>query len=292
MKVVKLMVAGVVASVCVIAESFREQLNFKVTRYSIQTPKMNRDAEPKKIVFLSDLHNHEYGKRNNRLMQAMIKEKPDLILIGGDMLMGKEGVSPEPAWKLIRQLPRIAPVYYANGNHEQRMKEHPEKYGKTFSVYKRELEEAGIHFLENESVIPELEGCPMRITGLELPSYTYAKMKKMTVLKENVEDMIGTYNPEYFQVLLAHNPTYYKAYKAWGADLVLAGHLHGGMARIPGWRGVITPQAFLFPKYSGEMTKEGGQTIVVSRGLGSHTVPLRLFNPPEVVVLNISGEEK
>lgn len=292
MKVLKWMIAGGIGAVCVFAESFREQLNFKVTRYSIHVPKMDQNADAKKIVFLSDLHNHEYGKRNNRLMQAIIREKPDLIFIGGDMLIGKEGVSAEVAWKLIRQLPRIAPVYYANGNHEQRMKEDTVQYGNVYPTYKKELEEAGVHFLENGSAMEELNGCPIRITGLELPSYTYTKLKRMKVEKENIEDLIGEKDENAYQILLAHNPTYYKAYKEWGADLVLSGHLHGGMARIPGWRGVITPQAFLFPKYSGEMTQEDGKTIVVSRGLGSHTIPIRLFNKPELVVMELSGKEK
>ena len=71
---------------------------------------------------------------------------------------------------------------------------------------------------------------------------------------------------------------------------MLSGHLHGGIVRIPGWRGVITPQVCLFPKYSGEMTQEDGKSIIVSRGLGTHTINFRLFNVPEVIVLEIFGE--
>ena len=69
-----------------------------------------------------------------------------------------------------------------------------------------------------------------------------------------------------------------EAYKEWGSDLILSGHLHGGCVRLPGIGGVITPQAFLFPKYSGEMTVEREQTIIVSKGLGTHTFNVRLFN--------------
>ena len=77
------------------------------------------------------------------------------------------------------------------------------------------------------------------------------------------------------------------AYKAWGADLILSGHLHGGIVRIPGLGGVISPQAFLFPRYSGELTLEGDQTVIVSRGLGTHTIHLRLFNTPELVSISL-----
>ena len=72
-----------------------------------------------------------------------------------------------------------------------------------------------------------------------------------------------------------------------GADLILSGHLHGGLVRCPGIGAVVTPQGFLFPKYSGEMRREGEQTIVVSRGLGSHTINIRLFNMPEVIAIEV-----
>ena len=49
----------------------------------------------------------------------------------------------------------------------------------------------------------------------------------------------------------------------------------------------MTPQASLFPKYSGEMTVEGDTAVVVSKGLGTHTVNLRVFNPAEVVVIHL-----
>ncbi|MEF2765303.1 MAG: hypothetical protein U0N43_08465, partial [Mediterraneibacter sp.] len=84
-----------------------------------------------------------------------------------------------------------------------------------------------------------------------------------------------------------HREDYVEGYKEWGADVILSGHLHGGIVRIPGIGGVITPQAFLFPKYSGEMTVEGEQAVIVSKGLGTHTIDIRLFNTPEVVLLTL-----
>ena len=82
------------------------------------------------------------------------------------------------------------------------------------------------------------------------------------------------------------------AYKAWGADLILSGHLHGGIVRIPFLGGVISPQAFLFPKYSGELTAEGEQAVIVSRGLGTHTIHLRLFNTPELVSVTLKSRNR
>ncbi len=291
MRLLDVIVAGAAVIGLICAESIREQWNFKVTNYKIHTPKMRQDAEPKKIIFLSDLHNHEYGKKNIRLLRTIAKEQPDLILVGGDMLVGKQHQLPKPALDFVMQLPKIAPVYYANGNHEQRMKENTEKYGHVFSLYRKKLKDAGVHFLENASAVEELDGLHVRMTGVELPPETYDKFRRCHLAKEDIERQVGAAENCY-QILLAHNPTYYDAYREWGADLILSGHLHGGIVRIPRWRGVITPQAFLFPKYSGEMTEEEGQAMVVSRGLGTHTINFRLFNVPELVVLEISGTEQ
>ncbi len=299
MKLKDCIALGAVCAGVVCMESIREQWNFNVTKYQICTSKINPHMKPKRMIFLSDLHNHEYGQNNIRLLQAVKAACPDLILIGGDMLVGKRGRSAKAALQFVSKLPKIAPVYYANGNHEQRMKENPEKYERVYERYREILQNAGVHFLENDSLELHLDGFHVRLTGLELPMETYEKFKYSHVRKEDIVLQVGEIRKEMldsaeeeesvYEILLAHNPTYYSAYKEWGADLVLSGHLHGGIARIPGWRGVITPQAFLFPKYSGEMTEEDGQTIIVSKGLGTHTINFRLFNIPEVVVLEFIG---
>ena len=299
MKLKDCIALGAVCAGVVCMESIREQWNFNVTKYQICTSKINPHMKPKRMIFLSDLHNHEYGQNNIRLLQAVKAACPDLILIGGDMLVGKRGRSAKAALQFVSKLPKIAPVYYANGNHEQRMKENPEKYERVYERYREILQNAGVHFLENDSLELHLDGFHVRLTGLELPMETYEKFKYSHVRKEDIVLQVGEIRKEMldsaeeeesvYEILLAHNPTYYSAYKEWGADLVLSGHLHGGIARIPGWRGVITPQAFLFPKYSGEMTEEDGQTIIVSKGLGTHTINFRLFNIPEMVVLEFIG---
>lgn len=294
MNLSKWITTGIVCAGVVCAESIREQLDFKVTTYQIHTSKIKTGAKPKKIVFLSDLHNMEYGKKNIRLLNVVKVVRPDLILVGGDMLIGKRDRLPEPALNFVKQLPQIAPVYYANGNHEQRMKEDTVKYGNTFHVYRKALQDVGVHFLENESAVMEFDEIKLRLTGLELPRKTYEKFSRFHLGKEDIVKQVGAIQrgTDFYEILLAHNPVYYDdAYKPWGADLVLSGHLHGGVVRIPGWRGVITPQAFLFPKYSGEMTEEDGQAIVVSKGLGMHTIKFRFCNRPELVVLEIGGME-
>lgn len=269
----------------ILAEIVRELRSFIVTRYQIVSGKWSSAEGKCRIVFLSDLHNRVYGKNNDRLFHAIRRQKPDIILAGGDMLVGKNGYDYCPAADFMKRLPSICPVYCANGNHEQRMKERPGLYEQSYEEYKEELLAAGIQFLENESAEFLCKGVPVRVTGLEIPKDGYAKLRKKGPDAAAVKKCIGDCDENFYQILLAHNPSYMETYLKWGADLVLSGHFHGGVVRIPGFGGVISPGFRLFPGYSGGCYKKGEQTAVVSRGLGSHTIPVRLFNSAEVIVL-------
>lgn len=112
----------------------------------------------------------------------------------------------------------------------------------------------------------------------------------MELSVEEIQKCIGASEKEHYKIVMAHNPVFADAYMKWGADLTLSGHLHGGLVRIPGLGGVISPQIKLFPKYSGELTSEGEQAVVVSKGLGMHTICFRFCNPAEMIVLQIGGK--
>ena len=73
--------------------------------------------------------------------------------------------------------------------------------------------------------------------------------------------------------------------------MTVSGHLHGGIIRIPGIGGVISPQARLFPKYDAGHFQKDGRDLVVSRGLGTHTINIRIFNPAELSVIHLHPEE-
>lgn len=275
--------------VCCVIEWIREITTFRVTHYDIRSEKLNGLSKECNLVFLSDLHNNCYGKDNEKLLKSVREQSPDIILIGGDMLVGKPEVPYEVAERFVSQLTKIAPVYYANGNHEQRMKLYPETFKTTYQRYQEKLSKAGVCFLENESTEWKFADSELRITGLEIPREGYKKFCKTEVSLEQIEDCIGQAVQDSYQILLAHNPVYAGTYLEWGADLVLSGHLHGGVVRLPFLGGIITPQFRLFPKYSGELTQAGKQTVVVSKGLGTHTIKIRFLNPAEIVVLHLHG---
>lgn len=287
----KLMTVLLVVCVICVLEWMREIRTFKMTHYHINSKKLNGLKRERKVIFLSDLHNCSYGTNNEKLVRAIVNEKPDYVFVTGDMLVGKTGESTKVAEDFMIQLPPICEVFHANGNHEQRMKEFDELYGNTFYEYKSVLEQAGIHCLSNEKVDMDWDGVPVSIYGLELPNNKYKKFKKQSLVCDEVKGFLGKPEEEKYNIMLAHNPTFMDTYLRWGADLVLSGHLHGGVVRIPVIGGIISPQFNLFPKYSGEMKKVGEATAIVSKGIGIHTIKVRLMNPAEVVVLHINGAE-
>lgn len=285
-----LIIVAVFIVYCLI-EMIRELRDFRVTKYRICSQKLNGIKREKKIIFLSDLHNRMYGEENERLLESIRNQHPDLILIGGDMLVRKDGNSYDKTVHFLAKLSGICPVYCANGNHEQKLKELPDKYEQSYEEYKKALTASGIHMLENASETVKLEEVPVKLSGLEIPLGAYARFGKKELSLKEITDRIGEHGDDY-QILLAHHPGYMKEYLAYGADLILGGHYHGCVVQLPGIGGVISTNFTLFPKYSGGIYQEGEQTAVVSRGLGTHSVPLRLWNWPELIVLELSGNER
>ena len=263
--------------------------DFKVTRYKLRASGMDvrGPEEPFSIVFLSDLHNKSYGKGNERLLQEIRSQDPEAVLIGGDLLTSADPPQMEAALDLMKELTRWYPIYAVNGNHEQRLKEQTEKYGDAYDHYSQAVRSFGVHLLENTSEYAEFCRMPFRIWGYELPLDYYRRGRSFTLMAEQVTEVLGAPKEGCCNVLLAHNPVYFDTYAAWGADLTLSGHLHGGIVRLPLLGGVISPQMTLFPDYTrGCYTKENHR-MIVGAGLGSHTIPIRINNPPELVVIDV-----
>lgn len=255
---------------------------FVVRTYEIGSDKIRKE---RKIVLLTDLHSRSFGKKNERLKKAVERIDPDLVLCGGDLINASYGEDAETGLDLLTFLGGKYPVFHVNGNHEMKIRRVPEAFRFSYSDYREKAEKAGARFLENESVLSE--DADIRITGLELPLVYYDKKKKKKLSSDELLPMIKEPTKEHYEILLTHDPEHFEAYAAWGADLVLAGHVHGGLMRFPGNRGFISPKFRLFPKYSGGMYRIGESRMVLSCGLGFHTLPLRIFNPGELSVIRL-----
>lgn len=281
-----IMAAILVIVLLIIVEVYRENKSFVTRIYDIESDAF-RLKEPHNIVFVSDLHNHKYGKNNEKLLEAIKEQRPEFILVGGDIPVAKKGYELNTAISFIESLTRDYKVYYSNGNHEYRMRLYPEQYGDMYKTYTNAIKEAGVEYLLNESRDILLEGNRIDIVGLEIEREFYKRFSHKKLQKEDVARLVGRKKENAYTILLAHNPEYFEAYAKWGAELTLSGHVHGGVIRIPFVGGVISPSLKLFPKYDGGRKREYGREMIISRGLGVHTIPIRLFNPAELVVLRL-----
>ncbi len=265
--------------------------DFRIFEYEINTAKLPAGTKGPVFCMLADLHNKSYGEENVRLAEAILVRRPDAVLVAGDLVTGHPGEAFLPAAALLRRLRAEGlPVFYGNGNHEYRMRLHPEDYGNLYIEYTKTLRDCGVILLENKKASFEAGGLSMEIYGFELDELYYRKFCRASLQEEEIEKALGTPDEKRYNILLAHNPVYFHAYARWGADLTVSGHLHGGIIRIPGIGGVITPQARLFPRYDAGQFRFEGKDLVVSRGLGTHTVNLRIFNPPELSVIRLKGK--
>ena len=245
------------------------------------------------FVFLSDLHSNEFGRDNCRLLEAIDDIAPDAVLSGGDMMITKDGQADlRVPLQLFRQLAGKYPVYCGNGNHENRMLWRKDIYGSKYRHYKEALRSMGVVCLEDDSA---WFGSDIRITGLDVDRRFYRKAlfyKLPPMTEEYLENKIGkkpAYEgmKPYFQILLAHSPLYFDSYAGWGADLTLCGHFHGGTIRLPFLGGVMTPQyQFFLPCCAGSFQR-GESVMAVSRGLGTHSINIRLNNRPQLMVLEL-----
>lgn len=261
-----------------------ELYHFQITEYTVYTEK--DIGQEKTFLFLSDLHDFCYGKENKRLIRAIEGEHWDLILIGGDMINRKRGKKREQTVQTICRLAQNHKIYYANGNHEYKMKIHPDRYQNQYDEYKSVLEKSGVLFLENESAIWE----NIRIYGLELPIPYFEKFRKKRVNIEEIWEKIGKNDASRYTILLAHNPRYMRDYQKWEPDLVLSGHFHGGIIRLPLMGAVLSPQFDWFPGFSGGIYPLGRGYGIVSRGIGTHSVRWRLFNRPEIIKIKLQNQ--
>lgn len=259
---------------------------FVTVTYEIRSDKITR---PCRMVLLSDLHNKSFGRGNNRLVQKIDELAPDEILVAGDMLTATAGHDYGPALMLMGQLAGKYRVHYGMGNHEYRLGLYPDQYPGMYEGYMKGLKSAGIEPLINERTY--LPAWNVDVCGVQIDRKYYKHFRKKPMETAYLEKLLGAPREDAFQVLIAHNPGYFEAYAGWGADLVVAGHVHGGIMRLPVLGGVLAPSLTLFPKYDGGRFEIGRSTMILSRGLGSHTIPLRIFNPGELVVINLAPDK-
>lgn len=261
----------------------------KITRYELKSRKCRPQGSPLRFVFISDLHNAEYGEGNCGLIALVRKQKPDAVLIGGDQIVAKPGYSLEPGLLTVKKLAEEFPVFYACGNHEYRLKLYPEVYGDAYVKFRKALEETEAVYLENDTAFFSVRGCEICVYGFEMKREFYHRFCRKDLPVSELRDVFATPSKDVFSILLAHHPGYVRAYDEFGADLTLSGHYHGGVVGM-GKRGMISPDFRIFPENCRGCVERNGKYRIVSAGCGEHTIPFRIHNPRELLVIDVHGE--
>lgn len=255
---------------------------FRVVEEEIVMPDIFMDC---KFVLISDLHNKLYGKSNESVIASIKSANPDFIIIAGDLVTSKAKESMEPGINLVNALSKEFKIYYGLGNHENKIKLRKEYFGDKYEQLVNAVSNQNVVILDNEKCIDEKHN--ICVTGLNLNMHYFAHFKINNMNEDYLESELGKSDDTYCNILIAHNPDYFPEYAKWGADLVLSGHVHGGIMRLPILGGVIAPSYKIFPKYDGGIFKEGKATMLLGRGMGSHSLPFRFFNPAELYVVTL-----
>ncbi len=240
-----------------------------ITTYTYESEKLGADLDGYRIVQISDLHNAEFGKENKKLLETIRSCSPDIIVITGD-LVDSNHTNVERAVAFVKEAVKIAPVYYVTGNHEYWLE--PSENEQMMQG----ILAAGACDLDDEAVCIEKGDSSFMLAGLDDQHLSDETLKNL--LQEQKNEL---------SIVLAHEPQYLQNYANAGADLVLTGHAHGGQIRLPFVGGIVAPDQGFLPEYTSGKYNRADTEMIVSRGLGNSIIPVRLFNYPEVVCVEL-----
>lgn len=251
----------------------------ELNTYTISSRGLPDAFDGYRIAQVSDLHNAEFGGGNQRLLDMLREAEPDMIAITGDLIDSRK-TNIAVALAFAEEAVRIAPCYYASGNHEARVPEYRE--------LKAGLEAAGVTVLDDARVEIEISGKSITIIGVNDPSFLADYLTSDAAVMDRKLSEFSSEDAS-FTILLSHRPELFDTYAAHDMDLVLTGHAHGGQFRLPLIGGLIAPNQGLFPKYDDGLYSEGNTNMIVSRGLGNSIIPFRFNNRPEVVLIELKS---
>lgn len=288
--IVLTVIFGLIAVLLFLAYSSNAHLT--KSRYEVSSSDLPDAFDGFKIVQISDLHTKSFGDNNKSLLKAIDKEDPDMVVMTGDIVNSTDDPEDfDSVQDLMAGLSEKYPVYYIDGNHETAMNVmNEENYNRWIECVK----DSGVTILDNDSTSVEKDGSSFELYGLWYNGRYYNDMgddssEKYYLDMNDMYRLVGHADKGRFNLLLTHNPIYFQEYADWGADLTLAGHMHGGMIRVPFKGGLISPERVYWPEYdAGEFTI-GDSVMIVNRGLGNGTSGYRYLNWPDISVITLKS---
>ena len=239
-------------------------LTVGLTLYTVVESNLPADFDGYRIAHVSDLHDTWLWEQ---AVERVCASDPDVICITGDMV---DSDDMEHAFRFAEEAVKIAPCYYITGNHEMLISQ------ESYVRFMQGLEDRGVVILMNQSVILTKGSSQICLTGHKWGS---------SVGIGELTDFVG------YNILLSHHPEGFSNYVAGEYDLVLSGHAHGGQVRLPWIGGLYAPGQGVLPEYDNGIYSDGRTDMVVSRGVGNSSFPIRFNNRPEVILVELKCGE-
>ena len=241
-----------------------------------------------RVILLSDLHGKSFGRENSRLIAKIQEQSPDAIFLDGDMIdRSADPTDVQELLRLIKRLHEIAPVYFAPGNHEL-------EYMQTDTSLLTQVTEAGAVIVNDSYVDVTIAAQPLRIGGTMGHAFYFGRSEEEFSSSPEYQFLKAFEDTDVPKICLAHMPDTFifnGAYNLWNVDLILSGHTHGGLIRLPFIGGLYAPMQGWFPEYDQGYFRLGEHMqMVITSGLAGHGMIPRINNPPEIVVIDLVPE--
>ena len=250
----------------------------EMSRYEIYSERLPEEFDGLRIVQISDLHNTEMGEGNEKLLEMIRQAQPDIIAITGDLIDGYK-TDTAVALDFVREAMKTAPCYYVTGNHEAWTEE--------YDSFREKLLQEGVRVLDDEQIYIERLGQRISLIGLSDPAFSGGQNGYGS---DMTAERLDGFEYGDFTLLLAHRPELFEVYAERNIDLVLSGHTHAGQFRFPFIGGIFAPDQGLFPKYCEGLHTRDNTDMIISRGIGNSIIPLRFYNRPEAVLIELRCE--
>lgn len=271
MRAIRRAVRALVLLLAVIVFFYWQNFSIQTEEVAVASPALPRAFDGLRIAEIADLHGRQFGTDSAGLLHAVENAAPDLICINGDLF--DENTDLSMLTPLLRGLVSIAPTFYVTGNHEFQVARRNEIFA--------HMEQVGVRVLRNEYTLLTRGASSVVIAGVDDPCGAYDR--KMP--DELVAEIRAEVGQDAYILMLAHRNDTLSMWAELGVQLVLTGHCHGGVVRLPFVGGVFGTEQQLFPAYDAGLFREGETALYVSRGMGYSRVHLRLFNRPHLPVL-------
>ncbi|HEV7336587.1 MAG TPA: metallophosphoesterase [Bosea sp. (in: a-proteobacteria)] len=261
-----------------------------VTRYRVK-PAGWPEGQSLRLAAISDLHvggPHVPVSRVREIVDLTNLLRPDLILLLGDFIASRSkrrDDPPEAAW--AAELARLqAPHgrFAVLGNHDWWHDDRAQRDYRGPTEVRLALEAAGIPVLENDALRLETRAGPLWVAGL---GDQLAFLRPRRGQRRGTHDLAGTLakiDDDAPVILMAHEPDIFARVPA-RVSLTLSGHTHGGQVRILGWSPIVP--SHYGNRYAYGHVVERGRNLIVSGGVGTSKLPLRLGVPPEIVLVEL-----